>query len=151
MDIYTPLFHRITESSLWDEEDWVIKVFFTLLASKDADFIVRKSNYALAFLARKTEVEIEKALKILSSPDKRRPEGQPHEGRRILKVPDGWFIVQGKFYQDLMRKTHRNQYQAKKQAEYRNKKKGRPIAGETAFCNADDKTQEHMLEHPPTK
>jgi hypothetical protein len=113
---------------LWEEPDWVVKVFLTMLAVKDADQVVRVNAYGLG---RKcwprddgAEARVLEALKVLSSPDKRRLEPQPHEGRRIEKVAEGWFILNGQTYEDMMRKINRKAYQAEWQAGYRQKKKG---------------------------
>jgi hypothetical protein len=107
MDTFVPIFGRIVNSSLWDEPDFVIKVFLTMLPMKDRDHVVRFSAYNIARMARKTEEEVLEALKILSSPDKRRLEPQEHEGRRIQKVDDGWLILNGSKYQNLMMEIFR--------------------------------------------
>jgi len=101
MDTFAPIFSRIVDSSLWDEPDHVVKVFLTLLAKKDMDHVVRGSAYNISKWSRKTEKEVLDALKILSSPDKRRLEPQPHDGRRIQKVEDGWLVLNGAAYRKL--------------------------------------------------
>ena len=81
-----------------------------------------------------------KALDILSSPDTKRIEPQPHEGRRIQKTDDGWLILNGQYYEDMMRSINRKAYKAAKQREYRAKKElpgvGTPLAGESEACRA---------------
>jgi hypothetical protein len=129
MDIYTPIFSKIVDSSLWSEPDYVVKVFLTLLAKKDKDFVVRGTAFNIGRWAQKPEKEVLDALKILSSPDKRRIEKQPFDGRRIEKVDDGWLILNGRFYQDLMREANRRKYKAVKQSEYRLKKSKKPTVG----------------------
>lgn len=142
MDIYTPVFSKIVDSSLWSEPDFVVKIFITMLAKKDADMVVRGNAYNIANWSKKTEQEVLQALEILSSPDTRRLEPQPHEGRRIQRVEDGWLILNGQHYQNLMRKVHRNAYQAEKQREYRSKKSKKedngsgPLPGEQAAVKA---------------
>jgi len=101
MDTFAPLFQRIVDSSLWDEPDYVVKVFLTMLAKKDADHVVRGSAYNISKWSRKTEEEVIKALKVLSSPDKKRLEPQPHDGRRIQKVDDGWLVLNGAYYRKM--------------------------------------------------
>jgi hypothetical protein len=86
MDFYTPIFSKIVDSSLWSEPDYVVKVFLTMLAKKDKDFVVRGNAYNISQWAKKTEEETIKALKILAAPDTQRIEKQPFEGRRIEKV-----------------------------------------------------------------
>jgi hypothetical protein len=115
---YTPIFSGIVESSLWDEEDAVVKVFLTMLALMDGDFVVRKDEYRLAFYSRKKEEEVRHALRVLAAPDKKRP-GQEHEGRRIRKVDDGWAVLNGEKYQKAMLEANRRSYMRKYMADRR--------------------------------
>lgn len=123
MNYYVPVFAKIVDSSLWSEPDFVVKVFITMLVKKDKDGVVRANAFNIAQWSRKSEDEVLKALKILSSPDKKRIEPQANDGRRIQRVEDGWLILNASFYQDLMRQANRREYQRKKQAEYRAKVK----------------------------
>jgi cell division protein YceG involved in septum cleavage len=114
-----------------------------MLAKKDWDHIVRANAFAIGRWALKSEVEVLEALKVLSSPDKRRIEPQPHEGRRIEKVEDGWLILNGEYYRNMTKAAHRASYQAKWQAEKRAKErllqkvgKGTPLSGEEAAVRA---------------
>lgn len=129
MDFYTPLFSKIVDSSIWDEPDFVVKVYLTMLAKKDRDQIVRGTAYHISRWARKTEAETLEALKILASPDTKRLEPQPHQGRRIERVEDGWLILNGKYYQDLMASVNRRAYKANKEKERREREK-KKIAGD---------------------
>ncbi len=124
MNTWAPLFSKIVDSSIWLEPDYVVKVFITMMAKKDSDQVVRGSAFNIAQWAKKTEKEVLDALKILAAPDTKRLEKQPFEGRRVQKVEDGWLILNGRFYEDLMRKANRRFYKRVKQAEYRAKKKG---------------------------
>lgn len=99
-----------------------MKVFLTMLAKKDSDHVVRASAFMIGEWAKKSEADTLKALKVLSNPDKRRLEPQPYEGRRVQKVEDGWLVLNGQFYQDLMRSINRKAYKAAKQTEYRKRK-----------------------------
>ncbi len=94
-----------------------------MLAMKDSDDVVRGSAFAIARKANKTEDEVLKAWKVLSSPDKKRLEPQPHEGRRIKKVDDGWFVLNGQEYrekvQDEMQKARWRRAQAAKRRRMR--------------------------------
>lgn len=120
MNQWTPLWSMIVESSLWqDEDDATCKVFITMMAIKDPDHVVRFSAYQIGKKANKTEKEVLEALKILSSPDKRRLEPQEFEGRRIEKRPDGWFMLNGQKYQDMMQDIIRQRQQAQWQREQR--------------------------------
>lgn len=134
MDRYTPIWSKIVDSSLWTEPDFVVKIFLTMLAKKDRDNIVRGNAFNIGSWARKSEAEAIEALEILSSPDKKRLEPQKYDGRRIEKVDEGWLILNGEYYQDMMIKANRREYKRNKQAEYR--KKGAPITGEASTMRA---------------
>jgi hypothetical protein len=128
MNTWTPIFSKIVDSSIWAEPDYVCKVFITMLALKDADQVVRHNAYAIGKKCWPGDDEAEeraiKALKIMSSPDKRRIEKQPYEGRRIEKVEDGWLVLNGEVYEKLMRSINRRKYKTDKQREYREDAKG---------------------------
>jgi hypothetical protein len=116
---FAPLFERILDSSINEEPPYVRWLFLALLVLQDGDHVVRGYNaYKLHRRANLSLEEVEKGIKILRSPDKRYGE-QPHEGRRILEVEDGWKIVNGAIYQEDMRKIYRRAYNARKQREYR--------------------------------
>lgn len=119
MSGWAPIWSMIVDSSLWEEPDCVCKVFVTMLALKDHDHIVRLDSYKLAKKAHKTEQEVVEALKVLSSPDTRRIAPQEFDGRRIEKVLDGWLILNGEKYKQMMSRIHRLEYQAQWQRDYR--------------------------------
>lgn len=104
----------------------MVKIFITLLALKDADHVVRKTEYQLQFYSRKTPEEVSKALKILLAPDKRRP-GQPHDGRRIEKTSEGWLVLNGEHYRKLMvamnERARKRRWAATKRAQEREEKR----------------------------
>lgn len=137
MDLYTPLFSRIVDSSLWLEDDVVVKVFLTMLAKQDMDNVVRGSAFMIASWAKKTEAEVLEALKVLAAPDTKRLEPQPYDGRRIEKVEDGWLILNGKYYRQEMQKINRRVYQRRKQAEYRAEQAGKSGTGSSDVGLAD--------------
>lgn len=123
MDTFSPIFSKIVDSSLWEEPDWVVKVFLTMLALKDADHVVRHNAYALG---RKcwpkddtAEARVMEALKVLSSPDKRRLEPQPHQGRRIAKVDEGWLVLNGAAYRKMAQELSERMRKAKWAREHR--------------------------------
>jgi hypothetical protein len=137
MNSFAPVFSQIVDSSLWTEPDYVCKVFVTLLAIKNSDHVARVTAFALGrkcwpLEPGKAEERAIAALKILAAPDKKRIEPQPHEGRRIEKVADGYLVLNGQFYEDLMRDTSRKVYKARKEREYRALRRGTPLDGETA-------------------
>lgn len=115
MNCYAPIFAKLIYSSIWDEPDYVCKIWITMLAMKGSDHIVPFDAYGIARAAHKTEAEVIEALKILSKPDKRKLEYQPHEGRRIEKVKDGvgWLILNGQVYEDMAREISHKVYKAR--------------------------------------
>lgn len=145
---YTPLWSEIVHSSVWKEPDHVRIVWITMLAVKGRDHIVRLSAYALADVAKKTEAEVLDALKVLSSPDTKRIEPQPWEGRRIERVEDGWLILNGAQYQKRMAGLNRLAKQAQWMRDKRAREnevmrqvraaKGPPLKGEVQGVNADN-------------
>lgn len=129
MNTWAPLFSRIVDSSLWLEPDYVVKVFLTMMAKKDSDMVVRGSAFNISQWAKKSEQETLDALKILASPDTKRIEKQLFEGRRIERVEDGWLILNGKLYRDLMvaenERARKRRWAAEKRAQLREEKAGR--------------------------
>lgn len=120
---YAPLFAKIVDSSLWEEPDYVVKIFITMLVKKDKDGVVSGSAFNISRWAKKGEAEVLEALKILSSPDTRRLEPQPFEGRRIERVEGGWLILNADHYQREMQAANRREYLREKQADHRDKAK----------------------------
>jgi len=94
---------QIVDSSLWEEEYYVRILFTTMLAKKDSDHVVRATAYNLHRWANITQEETAAGLKVLSSPDKKRLDKQDHDGRRIEKVEDGWLVLNGAKYEEMMR------------------------------------------------
>jgi hypothetical protein len=135
VNTWAPIFSRIVDSSLWLEPDYVVKVFLTMMAKKDSDMVVRGSAFNISQWAKKSEQETLDALKILSSPDTKRIEKQLYEGRRIERVEDGWLILNGKLYRDLM------------VAENERARKRRWAAQKRAQDKADKKAMEHIEKH----
>ena len=125
MDTWTPLWSKIVDSSIWDEDDVVCKIFLTMLALKDVDHVVRMSAYQLAKRSRKTEVEVLRALEVLASPDTKRQEPQPFGGRRIRAVEDGWLILNGEKYREMVRKEVIRQRNLRSQRAWRERQRMR--------------------------
>jgi len=119
MNFYVPIFAKIVDSSLWVEPDFVVKIFITMLAKKERDNVCRGNAFNIARWANKTEAEVLEALRLLSSPDTKRQEPQKFEGRRIEKVADGWLILNGEFYQRLMKQANRREAKTEWQREKR--------------------------------
>lgn len=123
MNTWFPLWNVVVESSLWDEPDLVVKVFLTMMAVKDADHVVRKTAYQIGVLSRKNEAEVLEALGVLSSPDTKRIEPQEFEGRRIMAVEEGWLILNGGKYREMVQIEMKRARNRRAQAAYRERKK----------------------------
>jgi len=112
---YTPLFNEIVTSSVWNESNPTRIVWITMLALADKEGVVNASASGLAPVARVTLEECEKAIDILSSPDKdsRSPE---YEGRRIIKIDGGWQVINHKKYREKAksRAEYMRQYRKKR-------------------------------------
>lgn len=124
---WVPIVSDVVDSSLWEEEDYVIKVFFSMLAKKDANFFVRGDIYTVAKYSNKRDriKEVVKALKILESPDTKKPlVKQEFEGRRIEKCDGGWKILNGAKYQQMVREFSEKKRKREWAAKNRQKKSG---------------------------
>jgi hypothetical protein len=109
MNSWTPLFSSIVDSSVWSLPDPVRIVWVTMLALKDRDHVVRYNAYGLSKRANKTEAEVLAALDVLSKPDLTRLEPQPFEGRRIERVADGWLMLNGQKYRDILARSKKRE------------------------------------------
>lgn len=107
------------DSSLWEEDGDVVKVFMTLLATKDSDHISRMDAYRIHKKCNLDELKVLDILKLLASPDKRRKTRQPFDGRRIKAVEDGWLVLNGQKYRDLVQIEMRKANNRKAQAAFR--------------------------------
>jgi hypothetical protein len=133
MRSWTPLWSLIVDSSIWEEPDHVRIVWVTMLALKDSDDVCRGTAFQLARRAHKTEREVLDALRVLSSPDTIREEPQEHGGRRIQAVEDGWLILNGAKYREMMQKEMEKARWRRAQAKQRLKQKGQPLPGEVVY------------------
>src|SRR6266496_1345611 len=99
--MYTKLFEKILDSSIWLEPDSTLRLWITLLASMNEDgFCAFACEENLGRRARLKPSLLRRALETLSSPDPRSADSE-HEGRRIEKVPGGWMVLNAKKYAAL--------------------------------------------------
>lgn len=104
MNTWSPIWSGIVDSTLWAEDGNVVKVFMTMLATKDSDHVCRLDAYRMGRKCNIDELEVLEILKLLASPDKRRKSHQEFDGRRIRSVPDGWLILNGEKYREMVQK-----------------------------------------------
>ena len=92
MSGFTKLDSGIVDSSIWAEPAETRVVWITLLAKSDKTGYARLSLSGLQRAANVPMEAVQKALLTLTSPD---PDSRTsaEEGRRILKVDGGWFVV----------------------------------------------------------
>lgn len=126
MNFWAPLSDGIVDSSIWEEPDHVFRAFIGMLSLKGADHIVRMDSYKLHRRLHMDHALVLDALKVMSSPDKRRL-GQPHEGRRLAAVEGGWIFLNGESYRDEVKKIMKRARDARAQANYRARKAGKPV------------------------
>lgn len=98
---FTKLFGSIVHSTIWREPTTTRIVWITMLALKDGKGDVHASVPGLADAARVTREECEDALKRLGSPD---PDSSNklHEGRRVIPIEGGWFVVSHQKYSRML-------------------------------------------------
>ncbi len=143
MNSWAPLWNGIVNSSIWDEPDYVIKIFLTMLALKDMDHVVRFNPYQIGKLAKKTEQEVLDAIRILSSPDTRRIEKQEFEGRRIQMVEEGWLVLNGEKYRERVQiEMKRNRWRKAQQAK-RDREKAAALRNGTALPGESEYVEAH--------
>ncbi len=145
MRSWAPLWSTIVDSSVWDEPDHVVKVFLTMMALKDNCHLVHLNAYQIAQRARKSEVEVLDALKILSSPDTRRVEPQEFEGRRIKATEDGWLILNGEKYLKAMQEEKRRANNRRAQAKWREGQKNKLPQNSPQFSERLSEREEYGL------
>lgn len=140
------------DSSIWEEEDHVFRVFMAMMSLKDSNHVVSMDGYKLARRIHRDLAEVEDALRILSEPDKRRPD-QEHEGRRIKKVDDGWLILNGEYYRQLVAMEMRRTRNRRAQASYRERKRKGKVSRtqaerleEKAAVNGNQEEQRRLAE-----
>src|SRR6185503_16002070 len=82
------------------------------------------------------------ALKILSSPDTKRISPQEFDGKRILAVEEGWFMLNGEKYRKMMALEMKRARDRRAQAAFRErqKQKRKPLPP-TALQRAADKAE----------
>ena len=101
----------------------MVKVFLTLMATKNDDHVCRLDPYQIARKCVLCEVRVLEILKVLASPDERRKIKQPHDGRRIKAVEGGWLVLNGEEYRQMVSDEMRKARWRRAQATYREKKR----------------------------
>jgi hypothetical protein len=108
-DTFAMLAGSILTSSIWSEDDKTRIVWITLLALKDKDGWCATSLPGLAALARVAIEDTEKAIAKLEAPDKH-SQTPTDDGRRIVRMDGGWFIINHAKFRDIERAEKRRAY-----------------------------------------
>lgn len=132
----------VVDSSLWEEKPSVRVLFMTMLALKDADHIVRYDAYKLHKKSNLTPEDTMEALDILQKPDTRRKQfDQEFDGRRIEQVEQGWLVLNGRKYRDMIQKCKIREYKTQWQRDDRAEKKDVVLTGKDAEKYEEAKTK----------
>lgn len=130
-------------SSVWLETPETRCVWLTLLLLKDKNGFVSGGSVAgLAHIARVSESDCEKAMKIFMTEDKK-SSNPDNRGKRIEKVENGWRVLNHENYQfsteakRLAWAEHKRMQRERERekAALKKLKRSRPQAGETKAVN----------------
>lgn len=142
---FNKLFSTILDSTLWQESPETTKVWITMLAMADRNGEVQASVPGLAHRAVVSLDECKKALECFMSPDPY-SRTEDHEGRRIAEIEGGWVLLNHSKYRKLMSVEERREYNRKKQAEYRAKKKMSNNVNDVSLTVNDSEQCQHSTE-----
>lgn len=127
---FTKLDEGILQSSIMAESCATFKVWIALLASCGSDGIARVSSVFLASTCHLPLKSIDHSLEILSLPDTR-SRSLIEEGRRIIRVDGGYFIVNYEKYRTF---TYSDHPESVRKREYRKRIKEGDALGHVPFC-----------------
>lgn len=133
---WTKLFGSIVTSSIWCEDDVVLRVWIAMLVTCNAEGVIEGAVPGFASLCRVSLEDMQRVLGILSSPDPY-SRTEEHEGRRIEKVPGGWRILNYKKFRD--KGQDKEGSGAQKQKAYRDRK----LQSKVTVSNALPETVTH--------
>ena len=107
---FTKLFSSIVTSSLWCQDDAVIRVWVAMLATADATGKVEGAVPGFASLCRVSIPEMERVLGILMAPDEY-SRTKDHDGKRLESCDGGWRILNYMKYRAIREADERREYQ----------------------------------------
>lgn len=118
MSNFVKVYDSILDSSIWLEPDHVLRLFLTMLLQADPRGMVEASPAGLARRANLDRERFDDALAKLEGPD---PDSKTpdNEGRRVKRVPGGWFIYNYRMYRERGTSTERvKRFRAKGKGEF---------------------------------
>lgn len=122
---YVKLFSSIVNSTIWDEEPAISKLWITMLALADQHGEVLITIPGLARLARISLETCEAGLAKFQLPDKY-SWTKDEEGRRIGEVEGGWRLLNYAKYRQMISESDRREKAAVRQQRYRDKSRNVP-------------------------
>lgn len=142
--MFNKLFTKILDSSIWLEPTSTRIVWITLLAAMDEDGYAHFSAIEnLAARARVTVPEAEAAVKCFLSPDPNSA-NPTHEGRRLERVPGGFFILNAATHRAIMNREIQKEKTRERVARWRadqKLKKFKPALSKTNGERQSEKTE----------
>lgn len=137
---YAKLFSTITESSLWSASKDARLLFLSMLAKADQVGFVEAALPGLARMANLTLPETEAALAELMAPDPY-SKSSDCDGRRVVKAPRGWCLVNYEAYRDRRDEDQRRDYMRKYMRDYRSQ----GVKGDCVYCGAAAVGVDHVI------
>jgi hypothetical protein len=121
--MYTKLFAKILDSSIWLEPMATRIVWITLLAAMNEDGYAHFSAIEnLANRARVTKEEAEKAIECFTQPDPNSA-NPDNGGRRVERVPGGFLVLNAETHRKTMNREIQRQQTRERVRKYKEKKK----------------------------
>lgn len=114
------MFQQIVGSSIWSTPNHVRIAWVTMLATADRRGISALTVGGLSALARISREEAEDAFNVLSAPDADTLT-QENEGRRIIRVEDGWKLLNWEKYREKAKRAIIQESNREAQAKWREK------------------------------
>ena len=148
--MYSKLFSRILDSSIWLEPDATRLCWLTCLAVMDEDGFVQFAS--IGNLAHRARVSVEAAQEAgtcLESPDPNSSDPE-HEGRRIERVPGGWMVLNANKYAELATRAIAQKQNRERVSLHRARKKARtkkatPCNGPVTVGNGKGSTSNGLV------
>ena len=132
--MYAKLFRSFLDSTLWMEDDHVVRVWIAMLLLCDSDGYFTMTLPGIANRARVTMEQCEQAVSRLESPD-RHSSTPDEEGRRIVRISDDgpvWHLVNYEKYRKIQNESQRKEHRKQYMRDYRARKKAESVTS----CNS---------------
>jgi hypothetical protein len=121
--MYSKLFTKVLDSSIWLESHPTRIVWMTMLACMDEDGMCQFASVVnLARRAIVTTEEARQAVSILEAPDLDSSDPD-NEGRRLERVPGGWIVLNATKYKEIVSGSESRRLARERAQKYRDKKK----------------------------